>query len=179
MYYYFKNILYLICLTGLFFSQTTIGAKFLLIPVGARANALGNAQVTNSKDVFASYWNPAGLAFQNEPAIGLVYFKWFPNLSNDMYYNFIGFTYPTTKFGTIGGHTIHLNLGKQKQMGESIDIELGEFYSYMNSTVVSYAYSIKNKVAFGVNIRKITQHLSDADADNISGNGETENTSFG
>ena len=39
------------------------GALFLLISPGARAGGMGEAQVAVANDAYASYWNPAGLAF--------------------------------------------------------------------------------------------------------------------
>jgi len=41
---------------------TVEGAAFLLVPVGARATALGQAAVTEGGSTEALYWNPAGLA---------------------------------------------------------------------------------------------------------------------
>jgi len=43
--------------------QSEAGAVFLLISPGARAGGMGEAQVAVANDVYASYWNPAGLAF--------------------------------------------------------------------------------------------------------------------
>ena len=44
-------------------AQSEAGAIFLLISPGARAGGMGEAQVAVANDVYASYWNPAGLAF--------------------------------------------------------------------------------------------------------------------
>ena len=45
-------------------AQSDAGAIFLLISPGARAGGMGEAQVAVANDAYASYWNPAGLAFQ-------------------------------------------------------------------------------------------------------------------
>jgi len=36
--------------------------EFLGVGAGARAQAMGNSVIASSKDIYASYWNPAGLA---------------------------------------------------------------------------------------------------------------------
>ncbi len=55
--------LLLITLGNPVFSVGEAGAIFLLIAPGARAGALGEAQVAVTDDAYASYWNPAGLGF--------------------------------------------------------------------------------------------------------------------
>ena len=57
-------------------AQSDAGAIFLLISPGARAGGMGEAQVAVANDAYASYWNPAGLAFLqwrpgNKPTPGL------------------------------------------------------------------------------------------------------------
>lgn len=43
------------------FARSEAGALFLTLKPGARANAMGGAQVAIADDIFASYYNPAGL----------------------------------------------------------------------------------------------------------------------
>jgi hypothetical protein len=43
-------------------AQTVEGGTFLLLPVGARATALGQAAIADGGTTEALYWNPAGLA---------------------------------------------------------------------------------------------------------------------
>jgi len=47
----------------------TTSANFLKLGIGPRAVAMGEAQVGLANDVYATYWNPAGLAqLQNREA---------------------------------------------------------------------------------------------------------------
>src|ERR1035438_1812695 len=47
----------------------TTSANFLKLSIGPRATAMGEAQVGLADDVYATYWNPAGLAqIQNREA---------------------------------------------------------------------------------------------------------------
>src|SRR4029077_14185720 len=43
------------------------GASFLELPVGARPAALGSAYTMLAEDAYAPVWNPAGLAFLDNP----------------------------------------------------------------------------------------------------------------
>ena len=48
----------------------TTAAAFLEVPVGARANGMGNAFVGTSDDVTSLYWNPSGIAALRRLASG-------------------------------------------------------------------------------------------------------------
>src|SRR3990172_5509090 len=45
------------------------GAAFLLIAVGARATALGQAGIADARTAEAAFWNPAGLALMPQSQI--------------------------------------------------------------------------------------------------------------
>src|SRR5262245_33835005 len=47
------------------------GAAFLLVPVGARATALGQAAVADGGTGEAAFWNPAGLATMTRSEISI------------------------------------------------------------------------------------------------------------
>ena len=88
-------------------------ALFLLISPGARAGGMGEAQVAVANDAYASYWNPAGLAFLENSEIALMHVNWLQNLVPDMYYEFLAYHKHVPSLGTLGGHIIFLNLGEQ------------------------------------------------------------------
>ena len=54
-------ILSLILLSQITFAQGQAGSLFLTINPGARSNAMGEAQIGVANDVYATYYNPAGL----------------------------------------------------------------------------------------------------------------------
>ena len=70
------------------YGQSEAGAIFLLISPGARAGGMGEAQVAVANDAYASFWNPAGLAFLQGSEMALMHVNWLPNLADDMYYEF-------------------------------------------------------------------------------------------
>ena len=54
-------ILSLILFSQLALAQGQAGSLFLTINPGARSNAMGEAQIGVANDVYATYYNPAGL----------------------------------------------------------------------------------------------------------------------
>ena len=62
-------------------AQSEAGAIFLLISPGARAGGMGEAQVAVANDVYASYWNPAGLAFLEGSEMAIMHVNWLPTVS--------------------------------------------------------------------------------------------------
>ncbi|MDD3807521.1 MAG: PorV/PorQ family protein [Candidatus Marinimicrobia bacterium] len=171
----FTLFLVFILLSGSLWAQGDAGAVFLLIAPGARAEAMGEAQVANTKDAYSSYWNPAGLAFMDINEVGLMYVKWLPNLVDDMYYNFLTTGYRIPGFGTVGGHVIYLNLGEQERRDESGN-DLGTFVSYLTAVTVSYGTKISQNQAFGVNAKIVYQMLSPFGT--IQEKGKGSSTSF-
>tara|TARA_B100000212_G_scaffold327360_1_gene290589 strand:+ start:520 stop:1470 length:951 start_codon:yes stop_codon:yes gene_type:complete len=174
----FKITNILVIFISLTFCQNNIGAKFLLIPPGAKATSLGNAQVASPGDIFSPFWNPASLMSIKKTTFGLVHFKWFPNLANDMYYNFLGFNHSFKNAGSIGGHLIHLNLGSQLHTGNAKDDILGSFQSFMNAVVISYAKSYSKKLSYGVNIRWFHQHLFNINSDLLNSSAISNSYNF-
>src|SRR5450631_1540511 len=59
----------------------TTAANFLKLGIGPRAIAMGNAQVGLANDVYATYWNPAGLARLETPEAGFVQNQYLENIS--------------------------------------------------------------------------------------------------
>lgn len=52
--------------------------EFLAIGIGARGQAMMNANVASSNDVFSTYWNPAGLSRIDAPLqVGAMHAEWF------------------------------------------------------------------------------------------------------
>jgi hypothetical protein len=70
----------LICAARPALAQTTPtveGGAFLLLPVGARATALGQAAVADGGSTEALFWNPAGLADVRHSEAALHYYSFF------------------------------------------------------------------------------------------------------
>ena len=84
----------------------------------------GEAQVARASDAYATYYNPAGLAFLKVKML-LYNMNWLPNLTSDIFYDFISFSNSRNGVG-FGGHIIYINLGEQTKTNETGQ-ELGHF----------------------------------------------------
>jgi len=74
------------------------GADFLKFGIGARPSAMGECAVALYSDIFATYWNPAGLSKIEKREFGIMHGKTVMDASLE----FLGFAYPTKKSGTFG-----------------------------------------------------------------------------
>src|SRR5438552_2374769 len=86
----------------------TTSANFLKLGIGPRATAMGEAQVGLANDVYATYWNPAGLAQLQNPEAGFVHTQYIQDIQSD----YAAYAHPTAKLGTLAGSITYLNIGK-------------------------------------------------------------------
>lgn len=135
-------------------------ALFLLISPGARAGGMGEAQVALANDSYASYWNPAGLGFQEGYEISGMHVNWLPGLADDMYYDFIAGRVPVKDLGVFGAHMIYLNAGKQIWTDSQGNV-LGEFSTYFLAGALSYSTLLRENSSVGINFKILHQHLAD------------------
>lgn len=140
------------------FSQS---ALFLLIAPGARAAGMGEAQVAVADDSYATYWNPAGLGFQEGYELSGMHVNWLPGLVDDMYYDFLAGRAPIENLGVFGTHIIYLNAGEQQHTGPNQE-DLGTFFTYFASGAISYSTLISENSSIGFNFKILHQHLTDS-----------------
>jgi hypothetical protein len=86
----------------------TTSANFLKIGIGPRAIAMGEAQTGVADDVYATYWNPAGLTQLNVPEAGFVHTQYFQDITEQ----YVAYAHPVEKIGTFAGSLTYLNVGK-------------------------------------------------------------------
>ena len=79
-------------------------------------------------DGTASYWNPAGLAFQEKRNASLMHSNWLPVLAPDLYYEYAGFNQILPGWGVIGGHVAFFSYGEQTRT-EEFNPEPVDFWS--------------------------------------------------
>lgn len=60
----------------------TVSGQFLKIPTGARAIAMGGAQVAVAEGVNSMAYNPAGILVVNDIGVGLTYTAWFAGIQH-------------------------------------------------------------------------------------------------
>jgi hypothetical protein len=86
----------------------TTAANFLKLGIGPRAIAMGEAQVGLADDVYATYWNPAGLAQLQVREAGFVQTQYIQDIQSQ----FAAYAHPHPTLGTLAGSFTFLNVGK-------------------------------------------------------------------
>jgi hypothetical protein len=94
--------------TGWAFDAGTSSANFLKIGIGPRAIAMGEAQVALADDVYATYWNPAGLARLATAEAGFAHAQYLQSINEE----YAAYAMPTGAFGTFAGSISYFNVGK-------------------------------------------------------------------
>lgn len=112
-------------LTSQVFAQ---GAVFLMIYPGARQVGMGGAFTAIADDATATYYNPAGLAFQDNMNLYFCRSNWLPGLFPGMKYLFGTFT-ASLNWIKAGISCTYLNTGKTEVINEQ-GRYLGEYETY-------------------------------------------------
>ena len=164
-------------LASLLLGQSNASAIFLLIAPGAKAGGTGEAQVAAADDAYASYWNPAALAFLPRAEIVGQRSAWLPNLASDMNYNYLGMRKNVPGVGTFGGHIIYLDLGEQERTGPEGQA-LGNFSSYMTAITVGFGTFLSPRSSIGINVKVIHQFLTAIPTASEGGKGVSTDFAF-
>jgi hypothetical protein len=137
------------------------GAIFLIIYPGARQNSMGAAFTAISDDALATYYNDAGLGFQEKGGVSLMHANWLPGLFPGMYYEFVSCVYPMAR-GVVGGHVTYLTTGET--IGTDHDgREIGRWTTWDGSVKISYGTRLSKKTAVGVGAKFIRSYLAPHD----------------
>jgi len=144
--------------------------EFLSIGVGARAQAMGNAVIASTNDVYAGVWNPAGLAALT-PDDGLqlaaMHSEWFGGVGN---FDYLAFTLPTTQAGNrlafslvrFGIDQIPNTLSLYESDGSINFDNITEFSSADYAFMGSYAKEInkpKGPIRFGGSVKVVHRRI--------------------
>lgn len=95
--------------------------EFLQIGVGARAYAMGNANVANVSDVTAAYWNPAGLTeIKDWAQVGLMHSEYFAGIAK---YDYLGIAHSLDKKSSVAFSAIRFGVDDIPNTTQLIDNE--------------------------------------------------------
>jgi len=143
-------------------------ALFLRVAPDSRAAAMGNAGVAVADNANAVFWNPAGLAFQENTQIGITHSNWLPEFNAGLFYEYLVGTYHVDGIGTFGANVRFLDLGTTDRT-DAQGNPLGESNPFELAIGTSYGRRFGN-FAVGTSVRFIRSKLTDADeAGGISG----------
>lgn len=141
----------------------TRAMSFLKIGVGAEAMSMGESQVAATDDLYASYWNPAGLAQLEQPQLALMHNEWFAGINHE----FVGFALPLKGVGTIGASASYLSFG-ELQGRDREGNETTIFRPYDLALILSYARGFGSALAFGANAKFLREQIADESGSGIA-----------
>lgn len=141
---------------------TTSAVPFLLIAPDSRASGMGENGVAIADNVWAVYWNPAGLAFQTGSELGLTHANWLPGLGlADLWIAHLAYKQAVEELdGTVAGQITYLSYGEIIRTGDTGPEQLGVFTSYEFAIAAGYSTKISENTGIGINARLIHSHLS-------------------
>ena len=132
------------------------GAQFLKIPVGSKYQAMADASVAMVNDVYAMYWNPAGLTEMTNNEVS------FTNVNYllDINLNYVAFARSFEDVGVFGASVTVLSMGEQ----EITDLEnqggTGETYTASSYAFgVSFARQLNARFSFGTSFKYIGEKI--------------------
>ena len=134
----------------------TSAAAFLEIPVGARANGMGNAFVGTSDDVTSLYWNPSGIARLVNREAMFSHTEWIA----DMKFDYAGLAVPLEGFGSLGVSFTSLTMDDMLVRTVERPEGTGEQFSAGSFAVgVHYARSLSDQFSIGVTVKYVSEHI--------------------
>lgn len=134
------------------------GALFLLLPVGGRATALGQAAIADGGHSEAAFWNPAGLAFLNDTEIAVHHSVTFASNNTAL----SGY-FPVNGLGVVGISAYLVDFGSQ-EISFGPDLPGGRISPKGIELLASYATTISTALAVGINY-KLVQFRQDCSGD--------------
>lgn len=135
----------------------TAGASELLIPVGARATALGGANLANIYGIDAMYWNPAGVVGSSQRAEAMFsHLQWI----GDINVNYVAAMANIGSFGAIGLNVKALDFGEIVETTTENPDGTGSVFSPNYLTVgLNYSRMMTDRIHFGVNMKIISEKI--------------------
>ncbi len=139
----------------------TTTAKFLSIPVGARALGMGGAFVGIADDATAMFWNPAGLARATQAEVLVNHAAWLADIN----FNWGGVMLPVGEFGTLGLSVTSLSMAEMERTTEDQPEGTGQTFSAGSFALgLSYAKNLTDWFAIGGTVRYVNEHIWNSNA---------------
>lgn len=158
---------------------TTSAVPFLLIAPNSRASGTGEAGVAVADDAWATYWNPAGLAFQHGSEVSLSHANWLPAFNlPDLWIAHLVFKQEVSDLsGVLSAGVTYLNLGEfTRTLNDPTPLET--FKSYEFAITAGYGTLISQDLGIGVNGRFIHSRLAPFGTAQEKGRGIASGFSF-
>jgi hypothetical protein len=126
------------------------GAAFLLVPVGGRAAALGQAAVADGGSSESAFWNPAGLAWLENGELAVHHAATFISDNTALSAYFVA-----SGVGVLGVSAYLVDYGSQEVITVPGGPVTGRFSPKNIQLLASFATRVFSDLAFGVNYKLI------------------------
>jgi len=158
------------CLFSLpLFSQNpnlgSAGAKFLQIPIGARATAMGGACVGLADDASAVFWNPAGIARVENNDVQFSSMRWLGAFD----VNAASLVHSLGESGVLAASAVVLSMDRMEVTTESQPNGTGQFFDAQNLALgLTYARFLTDRFSVGVTGKYVYERIWNEVADGIA-----------
>ena len=134
------------------------GAKFLSVPIGGRAAAMGQAYAGLSSDGSAVFWNVAGIAIQPGSGIFTSHTKW----PADINFNAVALNFDVGSLGKLGVQYQVMNVGEMRVRTPYAPEGTGEMFRVQSMAAgVSWAKSLTDQFSMGLTFKYIQEDFTD------------------
>jgi hypothetical protein len=129
------------------------GALFLLVPVGARAVAMGQSVVASSIGIESIWWNPAGLARMDSAEVAIMHSQTIA--ANGDALNFV---FPQGRAGVIAATAYLIDYGRQEDT-DPFGNSIGSSEARQIVLAASYAATFGSRVNAGLTYKYLQDRL--------------------
>jgi hypothetical protein len=164
-----KMFAVILCAVSLLYSQNpnlgASGAKFLNIPVGARAAAMGGAVIGSTNDASSVFWNPSGIARMSGSS---VHFSTL-NLYSQYDATAASIVHSFGDAGSLAASYVSLAMQKTEITTELQPDGTGRFYDAQDIAIgITYARALTTEFSVGVTGKYINQRIWNEVAEGIA-----------
>lgn len=133
----------------------TSAGQFLKLGAGARAGALGEAQIGLVDDAYAAYYNPAGLTRTSRPMGAGMHESRFKSIS----YEFLALSYPILEGESakqvFAASIYSLSVSGIERRENDTDLALGSFEAGDSAYALSWACRVSDELSLGVTAKHV------------------------
>lgn len=138
----------------------TSGAQFLKLGAGSKAGGVAEAYTAAADDVYAAYYNPAGLSRMAAPEFAAQHVTYF----QDINYEFLAFALPFDKKDGVPRQTLALSIYNlsvndlETRTGDTL-LASGLFDASESAYALSYAYRLKKNFGLGATVKYVREKI--------------------
>ncbi|MFC1557280.1 PorV/PorQ family protein [candidate division KSB1 bacterium] len=170
------TVLLTICLLGFivtgaqsqaFDNTGTSALNFLKMGIGSRAQAMAGAYTAQANDVYAVYWNVAGINQVEGTQVAFSQNQWIADITH----YFIGAVFPAGEYGKIGLEVIYLDTGTMRRTTWEDPTGMLQGRTFDSSDMsmgVAYARDLTDRFRFGVKAKYVREEIAETAANAIA-----------